>query len=159
MYGKVLKESHLRREENVGSDATGADLVGQGIVVDVGVLAGSANVTAVVGAGVASEAVLPLQVGGPVAVGRVTDEHAETRSKGGNLAGGGGDVVYEDTAIGLGGKLVTELETKDVLAINLTLLWKPHFRRVKNAVSWEFEVTYGLPNWGTRLKVPFLALK
>lgn len=88
---------------DVGADATGAGLGGEGLGVIVVVHARSTNITLVVGAGVASEAVLTteLLVGAGADVG-VTDEHAEAGLEGRDAAGLGRNVVDQNTAVDLG---------------------------------------------------------
>lgn len=66
--------------------------------------------------------------------------------EGGYVTRRGGDVVDEDTTIGLCAELVVELEaTRSQYQVRL--------------LARELGSTYGLPFCGTRLKVPFLALK
>ncbi len=86
----------LRGEVNVGADATSARVGRERLEVDPVVHAGSAGVAAEVGAGVATEADLPLERGSRArARHRVADKHAETGFEGGDLAGLGRNVVNE----------------------------------------------------------------
>ena len=65
-------------EGDIGADAALADIFGEGLGVELVVLARRTSVAAKVGAGVAAVAVLALLGGVDGAAGRVTNEHAET---------------------------------------------------------------------------------
>lgn len=76
------------------------------------VLARRADVATEVWSGVATEAVLPLQVGVCGAPGWVADEHAETGLEGGDLAWLSGNIVNEDATVDLGAEVVVELSSE-----------------------------------------------
>lgn len=79
-YTRTKLSQNLRREEDVGADSTLARCGWQGLSVELSVSARCGVITSKVGAGVASVAVLHLHLGVDLAVGWVTDEHAESLS-------------------------------------------------------------------------------
>jgi hypothetical protein len=110
----------LRGKQDVGADATFARCGGQCLGVELAVGAGGGVVAAVVGAGVASVAVLHLHLGVLLAVQGVADEHAKAGLEGGDLSGLRGDVVHQDATVDLGAEVVVELVAM-VLSVTITL--------------------------------------